>query len=78
MTTHLRTSAAALKVASYLINHGKAGQWVVVGYDQRFQSENFAMAVTEVLTANDLQVYLTEKSLNTNHFLSCGYKPPVP
>ena len=45
--------------ASYLTNHGKMGEWVVVGYDKRFLSENFALAVAEVLTANGFNIYLT-------------------
>jgi phosphomannomutase len=45
--------------ASYLLDNGKIGEWVVVGYDKRFLSENFALAVAEVLTANGLRVYLT-------------------
>jgi phosphomannomutase len=46
--------------ASYLLEQGKAGQWVVVGHDKRFASENFAAAAAEVLTANGLKVYLTD------------------
>ncbi|HZU87514.1 MAG TPA: phosphoglucomutase/phosphomannomutase family protein [Anaerolineaceae bacterium] len=45
--------------ASYLKNHGKTGKWIVVGYDKRFHSENFARTVSEVLVANGLKVYLT-------------------
>ncbi len=45
--------------ASYLLQHRHQGQWVVVGYDKRFHSENFGAAVAEVLAANDLKVYLT-------------------
>jgi phosphomannomutase len=45
--------------ASYLLGNGRKGEWVVVGYDKRFLSENFALAVAEVLTANGLRVYLT-------------------
>jgi alpha-D-glucose phosphate-specific phosphoglucomutase len=45
--------------ATYLLEQGKQGQWVIVGYDKRFQSENFAAAVAEVLAGNDLNVYLT-------------------
>jgi len=45
--------------ASYLLRHGKQGQWVVVGYDKRFQSEYFALAVAEVLAGNGLRVHLT-------------------
>jgi phosphomannomutase len=46
--------------ASYLLNHGKRGQWVVVGHDKRFHSENFALAAAEVLVGNGLKVYLTD------------------
>ncbi len=30
--------------ASYLLKNGKKDQWVVVGHDKRFQSENFAFS----------------------------------
>lgn len=46
--------------ASYLLKHGKQGEWVIVGHDKRFHSENFALTVAEVLTANGLKVYLTD------------------
>lgn len=46
--------------ASFLINHGKTGAWIVVGYDKRFHSENFALAVSEVLVSNGFKVYLTD------------------
>jgi phosphomannomutase len=45
--------------ASYLLNHGKVGQWIVVGHDKRFHSENFALTAAEVLVGNGFQVYLT-------------------
>src|SRR5574338_600345 len=51
--------------ATYLLNQGKKGQWVVVGHDKRFHSENFAAAVTEVLCANGLNVYLTNGATTT-------------
>ena len=31
--------------ASYLLEEGNAGKWVIVGYDKRFRSEDFADAV---------------------------------
>jgi phosphomannomutase len=34
---------------------GKQGGSIVVGYDKRFQSEKFALAVSEVLAANGFQ-----------------------
>ena len=46
--------------ASYLLENGWKGQWVVVGYDKRFDSEFFAAAVSEVLARNGLNVYLTD------------------
>lgn len=45
--------------ATYLIDQKKHGEWVVVGHDKRFHSENFARAVAEVLVGNGLKVYLT-------------------
>lgn len=46
--------------ADYLLELGRRDEWVIVGYDKRFHSENFAAAVTEVLTGNGLRVYLTD------------------
>ncbi len=51
---------AAQGFASYLLNNGRQGQWVVVGHDKRFDSEFFAAAVAEVLAGNGLRVYLTD------------------
>ena len=45
--------------ADYLLGKGHKDEWVVVGYDQRFHSENFAAAVAEVLAGNGLRAYLT-------------------
>jgi alpha-D-glucose phosphate-specific phosphoglucomutase len=51
--------------AEYLLNKGLKNEWVIVGYDQRFHSENFAISVAEVLAANDLRVYVTDKATPT-------------
>ncbi len=51
--------------ASYLIANGHTGSSVVVGYDQRFQSEHFAASVAEVLAGNGLKVYLTDGATPT-------------
>ncbi len=51
---------AAQGFAFYLLEKNKLGQWVVVGYDKRFDSEYFAETVAEVLAANGLKVYLTD------------------
>lgn len=45
--------------ASYLLQNGYAGAAVIVGHDQRFQSEDFAASVAEVLAGNGLKVFLT-------------------
>lgn len=51
--------------ATYMRSEGNAGKWVVVGYDKRFASENFARAVAEVLVGNGLKVYLTDGATPT-------------
>lgn len=51
--------------SNYLISQGFAGQWVIIGYDKRFQSESFAAACAEVLAANGLLVYLTVEATPT-------------
>jgi len=56
---------AAQGFASYLIEKGFAGHWVVVGHDKRFHSENFAAATAEVLAGNGLKVYLTDGATPT-------------
>lgn len=56
---------AAQGFASYLLEQGKKGQWVIVGHDKRFHSENFAATAAEVLAANGLNVYLTEGATPT-------------
>jgi alpha-D-glucose phosphate-specific phosphoglucomutase len=56
---------AAQGFASYLLEQGKQGQWVVVGYDKRFASENFAMATAEVLAGNGFNVHLTDGATPT-------------
>ena len=56
---------AAQGFAAYLIEKGFAGQWVIVGHDKRFHSENFAAATAEVLAGNGLKVYLTDGATPT-------------
>jgi alpha-D-glucose phosphate-specific phosphoglucomutase len=51
--------------ASYLTEQGKQGQWVVVGHDKRFASENFAATTAEVLAGNGFNVYLTNGATPT-------------
>lgn len=55
---------AAQGFATYIKNIRK-GDGVVVGYDKRFHSENFAAAVAEVLAGNGIRAYLTQDATPT-------------
>lgn len=50
---------------AYLESQQKSGSWVIVGYDKRFASENFAMAAACVLAGNGYKVYLTDTATPT-------------
>lgn len=63
--TFANVRRAAQGFARYLLAQGKRDEWVVVGYDKRFHSENFGAAVAEVLAANGLRVYLTQEATPT-------------
>jgi phosphomannomutase len=56
---------AAQGFATYIKKHGKAAMGVVVGYDKRFHSENFATAVAEVMAGNAIKTYLTQEATPT-------------
>ena len=56
---------AAQGFASYLLEQGREGQWVVVGYDKRFASEHFAETTAGVLAGNGFRVYLTDGATPT-------------
>ncbi|MEW6621851.1 MAG: phosphoglucomutase/phosphomannomutase family protein [Bacillota bacterium] len=51
-------------VASYLVEEGRNGK-VVVGYDQRFLSDKFAVEAAEVLAGNGIHVLLNDKPTPT-------------
>jgi len=51
--------------ARYLVRKHPNDSWVVVGYDKRFQSEGFAVAVAEVLAGNGFGVFLTDGATPT-------------
>ena len=63
--TFANLSRCAQGFANYLIEKGFVGEWVIVGYDRRFHSENFAASVAEVLAGNGLRVYLTQEATPT-------------
>jgi alpha-D-glucose phosphate-specific phosphoglucomutase len=51
--------------ASYLQAKQLAAKGVVIGYDKRFHSENFAAACAEVMAGNGIDVWLTEGATPT-------------
>lgn len=51
----------AQSVARYLLDRKTAQHGLVIGYDPRFQSENFAAAVAEVAAANGVKAYLCDR-----------------
>ncbi len=48
--------------AEYIVAEGLADRGMVVGYDTRFRSEDFARAVAEVLAGNGIRAYLTSRA----------------
>ena len=52
-------------VADYISGTEVASKGIVIGYDNRFASEDFAAAVAEVLCANNIRVFLCPKSTPT-------------
>src|SRR5512139_2004144 len=51
--------------ALYLQAKGLAPKGVVIGYDKRFQSENFAAACAEVMAGNGIRAWLTDGTTPT-------------
>ncbi len=60
---NVRTCAQA--TALYIRETGLASSGIVVGYDTRFASPEFAAAVAEVMAANDIPVYLCDRAAPT-------------
>jgi phosphomannomutase len=56
---------ASQGTAEFVRESGQAGQGLVIGYDTRFVSENFAAAAAEVVAANGIKAYLTDTSVPT-------------
>ena len=52
-------------VASYLKQTGLASRGIIIGYDTRFASEDFASAAAEVVAGNGIKVYLCPKATPT-------------
>jgi phosphomannomutase len=60
---NVRICAQAL--ANYLKESGQADKGLVIGYDTRFASEDFAAACAGVAAANGIKVYLSPKAIPT-------------
>lgn len=52
-------------VADYLKQAGLASRGLIIGYDTRFASEDFAAAAAEVIAGNGIKVYLCPKAAPT-------------
>ena len=52
-------------IAEYLKESGLGAKGLVIGYDTRFASEDFAQAAAEVITASGIKVYLCSKAAPT-------------
>jgi phosphomannomutase len=63
--TFANVRACARSVALYQRSQGLAERGLVVGYDTRFASEDFAAAVAEVVAAADIKVYLCDRPAPT-------------
>ena len=63
--TFANVRAVAQSVALYLKEEGLTQRGLVVGYDTRFASEDFAAAVAEVIAANGIRVFLCDRPAPT-------------
>jgi alpha-D-glucose phosphate-specific phosphoglucomutase len=52
-------------VADYLKQAGLDGRGIIIGYDTRFASEDFAAAAAEVIAGNGIRVYLCPRATPT-------------
>jgi alpha-D-glucose phosphate-specific phosphoglucomutase len=51
--------------ANYLTQIGKTGEKIIIGYDRRFLSDDFALSASEVMAGNEFQVLLTSEPTPT-------------
>ena len=63
--TFANVARCAQGLADYLKEQGTAGQGLVVGYDTRFLSREFAETVASVCAGNGIRAYLTEAAAPT-------------
>ncbi|MDI6783666.1 MAG: phosphoglucomutase/phosphomannomutase family protein, partial [bacterium] len=63
--TFANVEIIAQAMADYLLSNITAERGIVVGYDYRFHSENYAHRVAEVIASNNISVYLSDTALPT-------------
>ena len=63
--TFENVAICAQGVVDYLKDRGNAGQGLVVGYDTRFLSKEFAETVAGVCAGNGVKVYLANRAAPT-------------
>lgn len=63
--TSFNIKRVAHAISRYLVKKGLKERGIVVGYDNRFLSEESAKMVAEVLTGNNIKVYLTRSAIPT-------------
>ena len=63
--TFANVEIIAQTMADYLFSSSTANRGIVVGYDYRFHSENYAQRVAEVVASNDIPVSLSDTALPT-------------
>ncbi|MBC7261600.1 MAG: phosphoglucomutase/phosphomannomutase family protein [Chloroflexi bacterium] len=63
--TFANVRICAQAMAKYLIDSELADKGVVIGYDTRFASEDFAAATAEVMAANGIRTYLCDRPAPT-------------
>jgi alpha-D-glucose phosphate-specific phosphoglucomutase len=55
----------AQAIAGYIIDRGLAERGLVIGYDTRLNSKEFAVICSEVMSGNDIPVYLADRAMPT-------------
>ncbi|MCX7919924.1 MAG: phosphoglucomutase/phosphomannomutase family protein [bacterium] len=63
--TFANVEIIAQALADYIFSTGNASRGIVIGYDYRFHSENYALRVAEVVASNHIPVYLSDTALPT-------------
>lgn len=63
--TFANVRICAQAMAQYLLESGGAHKGIVIGYDTRFASEDFAAAVAEVMAGNGIRAYLCDRAAPT-------------